>query len=227
MNFLNFQFNKKPDSLQNRGLTLVETLVAISILTIAVIGPLGIIGQALHSSYYTKDQMTAYYLAQEPIEYVRNLRDNQGIAITKDVLDNTVDTYTPPFWLQGVVGGFTTVSGEDVIGKIVKDGGNLILNAGNLSSNHYSLNNDNGVYSFSNYDDNSYLKTDTNGIFGVTTGTDSIFKREIYFQRTLGSVTGDPQEFVMVVNVTWKNGAYPAKLTLREYFTNWTSKTGS
>ncbi|MFZ2303770.1 MAG: prepilin-type N-terminal cleavage/methylation domain-containing protein [Minisyncoccia bacterium] len=70
-----------------RGFTLVETLVAIAILIIAVVGPISLIGDALHKLYYAKDQMIAINLAQEGIEAVRQIRDSNmlsGDTWTKD-----------------------------------------------------------------------------------------------------------------------------------------------
>lgn len=62
------------------GFTLVETLVAITILMIAVIVPLSIVANALQSSYFARDQITATYLAQDAIEYIRSLRDTDAIV---------------------------------------------------------------------------------------------------------------------------------------------------
>lgn len=58
-----------------RGFTLIETLVAISILMIAVTSPLTIAQKGLSSAFYAKDQVIASYLAQDAIEYLRNLSD--------------------------------------------------------------------------------------------------------------------------------------------------------
>ncbi|MDD5050416.1 MAG: prepilin-type N-terminal cleavage/methylation domain-containing protein [Candidatus Pacebacteria bacterium] len=66
-----------------RGFTLIETLIAISILMIAVIVPLSIVASALQSSYYARDQITAAYLAQDAIEYIRSLRDSD-VAYTNN-----------------------------------------------------------------------------------------------------------------------------------------------
>ena len=63
-----------------RGFTLIETLVAISILLIALAGPLTIAAKGLNSSYYARDQITAFYLAQEGIEYIRNYRDTDSLS---------------------------------------------------------------------------------------------------------------------------------------------------
>ena len=58
------------------GFTLVETLVAISILTIVIVGPFQIIQGVLQSSYNARDQLIATSLAQEALEYVRQVRDS-------------------------------------------------------------------------------------------------------------------------------------------------------
>ena len=63
-----------------KGFTLIETLVAIAILLIAVVGPISLIGDALHKLYYAKDQMIAINLAQEGIEVVRQRRDSDMLG---------------------------------------------------------------------------------------------------------------------------------------------------
>ncbi len=62
------------------GFTLIETLVAISILMIAIAGPLTVAHKGLTSALYARDQMIASYLAQDAIEYIKNFRDNNVLA---------------------------------------------------------------------------------------------------------------------------------------------------
>lgn len=57
------------------GFTLVETLVAIAILMIAIVGPYYSIQQAIVTSYAARDQLIASQLAQEGEEYIYFLRD--------------------------------------------------------------------------------------------------------------------------------------------------------
>ena len=59
----------------NQGFTLLETMVAVTLLTIAIVAPMSLTTQALGSAYYARDQITASYLAQEGIEAVRSVRD--------------------------------------------------------------------------------------------------------------------------------------------------------
>jgi len=62
------------------GFTLVETLVAISVLLLSIAGPLTIATRSLLSARFARDQVTAFYLAQEATELIRNQRDNNSIA---------------------------------------------------------------------------------------------------------------------------------------------------
>jgi len=63
-----------------RGFTLIESLVAITILSLSVAGPLVTASRALVAAETARDQLTASYLAQEGIEYVRAMRDNEYLA---------------------------------------------------------------------------------------------------------------------------------------------------
>jgi prepilin-type N-terminal cleavage/methylation domain-containing protein len=69
------------------GFTLIETLVAITLLTVAITEPISLTTQSLASAYYARDQITAFYLAQEAIEAVRSLRDAQILQITQTAGD--------------------------------------------------------------------------------------------------------------------------------------------
>lgn len=58
------------------GFTIVESMVAISILLIAVVGPMSIIGGSLSQISTARDQIIAVNLAQEGIEAAREKRDS-------------------------------------------------------------------------------------------------------------------------------------------------------
>ena len=69
------------------GFTLIETLVAITLLTISVVAPMTLVARSLTTAYYSRDQITAFHLAQEGIEAVRHLRDH-------NILETALDTPT-------------------------------------------------------------------------------------------------------------------------------------
>lgn len=62
------------------GFTLIEALIAVTILTLSIAGPLTAASRAIVAAQISRDQLTASYLAQEGIEYVRAMRDNEYLA---------------------------------------------------------------------------------------------------------------------------------------------------
>jgi prepilin-type N-terminal cleavage/methylation domain-containing protein len=81
------------DRLQARkgGFTLVETLVAITVLVIAVVGPLYAVHKSVTASYTARDSLIATALAQESVEYIRKVRDSNYLSGQSDWL-NGLDT---------------------------------------------------------------------------------------------------------------------------------------
>lgn len=65
-----------------KGFTLLETLVAIFLLTLALTGPIYIATLAIRSSVESRDSISAYYLAEEVIEAIRNKRDTRSLSRT-------------------------------------------------------------------------------------------------------------------------------------------------
>lgn len=61
------------------GFTLVETLIAVLILSIAIAGPLTIASKGLNAALVAKNQTTAAFLAQDAMEYLRFARDTNRL----------------------------------------------------------------------------------------------------------------------------------------------------
>ncbi len=97
------------------GFTLVEALIAMSILIVGVISGFVLVIKALYNVTIIQDRLTASFLAQEGVELVRQLRDTnflkrlngenvlwtdgilstcggEGCLIWADVSNNTVET---------------------------------------------------------------------------------------------------------------------------------------
>ncbi len=69
------------------GFTLLETLVAITILTMATLGPMQLASRMIASARVSQNRIVAFYLAQEGIEYARNTRDNNFLNPPNGWLD--------------------------------------------------------------------------------------------------------------------------------------------
>lgn len=185
-----FKFNQKNFY---RGFTLLEALVAISILMVAVVAPITIAQKGLSSAIYSKNQMIASYLAQDAIEYIKNKRDEQTINNSEHLWNNLFST-----------GGFFSncmindppVPGElgcriDTINDIVSSygvvGDPLLKNANN----------------FYQYSDN------TNGVTN--------FKRKIEILLKDISTGGTPvyDEALVTVTVSWGEDPLGEKLVVK------------
>jgi len=90
----NKTLNPKRSTLNSRaGFSLIEALVAIAILLLALIGPFTIATKGLVSANFARDQVTAFYLAQEATEIIRSKRDNNVLGGKEwtDKLDECFD----------------------------------------------------------------------------------------------------------------------------------------
>jgi len=79
-----------------KAFTLVETLVAVLIITTVILGPLTV---ALNASSYarqTKDVMTATYLAQEATELLHHLQESIYLKCVGDTTVNSICQATDP-----------------------------------------------------------------------------------------------------------------------------------
>lgn len=66
--------------MKNKGFTIIESLVAIAVVVAAVIGATAAVQSGISSYIYSKDQIIAFYLAQEGFEQLRNMRDENVIT---------------------------------------------------------------------------------------------------------------------------------------------------
>jgi prepilin-type N-terminal cleavage/methylation domain-containing protein len=64
---------------RNKSFTLIEVILAIAIFTLCIGGSFILIQQTIISVSLANSKLVAYYLAQEGIEMVRNIRDNNWL----------------------------------------------------------------------------------------------------------------------------------------------------
>ncbi len=86
--------------MKKNGFTIIETMVAVAVLTTIITAPLTLAERSLASADAARQEITAVYLAQEAIEFIRNSRDSNvlggaawltGLDACKDALGCGID----------------------------------------------------------------------------------------------------------------------------------------
>lgn len=73
-------FIKNKNKSKTSGFTIIETLVALSIFCFSILALLVVTSQGAASTTFTKNKLSASYLAQEGIEMIRNMRDGASLS---------------------------------------------------------------------------------------------------------------------------------------------------
>ncbi len=142
----------------NKGFTLIEVLVAVTILTVGVTASVGAIVNSTKLAPEVKKRLIAAQLAQEGIELVRNIRDINWI-------DGNV-------WDFGITDDLST--GQSKVGCIQYNDSVFDVNCSSLSSG-YSIKLSDGYYVHNTAGAGSVANTDfTRTITLQKTSVDSI-----------------------------------------------------
>lgn len=64
---------------QLKGFTIIEVLIAVAVITIGILGILGVIYQTTSYIALSSSRLVAIYLAQEGMEIARNIRDTNWL----------------------------------------------------------------------------------------------------------------------------------------------------
>jgi type II secretory pathway pseudopilin PulG len=186
------------------GFSLIETLIAVSILMIAIAGPLSLVQAGLFSSIHQRNQIVATYLAQEAVEFIKNLRDT-----------NSYTQFNPPSknWLAGPDGvTLLTTTCSDSIGCYVDPHGKLggaFVQIATPSSPKvlYQNNTDEGVFMYYSYD---------NG------GTATSYKRTVKLAEVSGNTeNGQVNEVAVTVIIEWMDNLVPRSYVVHENIYNY------
>jgi len=177
------------------GFSLVETLVALAILTLAIAGPLGVASQSVTYALNAKDQMAAVYLAQEAMEAVRNIRDSNRLDADQSA------------WLTGAAEDLAECAGIDCGVNIAVSGGVPSISIAPCTS---WLSGDCTLY----YHGASGLYNHDNS------GAATSFVRTVRIGSPIG---GNTDEASVVGTVTWRTRPHlPLRTVMvREHLFNW------
>lgn len=188
-----------------KGFTIIETLVAISILMVILVAPFKTAELALTSSYAARDELIANSLAQEATEYVHELRGN-------DYLINYQHSGTPT-WLQGLDG---TASTPNCISPALCTL-DINPNAATHIAQCYSGSGVNNCPSLPLYTTSAGLYTQV-----ATSNTITRFYRTVQICYIGGANCSTPtNEAKVTVNLTWSTSHQTYTTTITDYLTNW------
>lgn len=181
----------KIPSPKSNGFTLVETLVAIAILMIAVAGPLTIANQALTAALGARNAMTATYLAQDGMEVIKHVKDNNVALSITDWKNGVYDIQC-----TGQNGNYCAI--PDMVQSSAVY--NVIIKPCDSNCPLYANSSDPQLYRYTTSPSASDKPTP--------------FKR-YYF---LSNVTAT--EMIVTVVVSWNDGSIPNEIRLQELMTN-------
>lgn len=194
------------------GFTLIETLIAIFILTLTVGGLLTLAANGYFSVRYARNQLTANNLLQEALEYIRNDRDT---AIQNGTSWDT--------WLTS----YTTTSGTT--GGCIPSGNHIgcIVDPYTTSNHIVACNQSQGACpaitfyptpGFYGYSFNQYPSIIQGGAAPYVTS----YVRTITMQQfKINPDSSGPDQVVVTVTVRWKNGTSDKTTSQSILLTNW------
>lgn len=191
------------------GFTILEALVATSILMVAVAAPITITQKGLTSTIQARNQMVAAYLAQDAIEYIKNKRDEIAIRHSLNSTDYSFDweklyvfgNYTTKTMCMSNNGCQidTTIPDADsntpgASSTILPGGVNPTNVKDYISNNHLWKNNSTGFYGYTSVPAAEYTETS--------------FVRQVQIKLDpYGTSPDNPYEALVRVTVSWGTNA--------------------
>lgn len=190
---MNSFFAQRKTTTNQAGFSLVETLVAISILLTVVSSIMLLVNQSIESSGQLSDQLTASYLASDAIEYIRYHRDSYLLADNDHEFDG---------WVSDLgCGGSCEID--------TRIGQEYVNTCTNCSFLHYNTDPSSKRYGYTNSPGANWEETK--------------FKRKISMKyKDLGTGSSSTDEAIITVTVGWQgpNGR-DSDLVLKDVITAW------
>jgi type II secretory pathway pseudopilin PulG len=175
----------------NGGFTVLESIVAILVLSLSISGVFSAVRQSLSQATIAKDEVRAFYLAQEAVEIIRSQRDANRL---ESIATNNV---VP--WLKGIADVpsdpcfFGKVCRIDVVGT----GGTFFHPCG------YG------------WDSCEEIRQDSSTNIYAYSGNLTGLKREIQIEQV------NSDEVIITVRVSWKKGLLTYEFKAKTHLFNW------
>ncbi len=191
------------------GFTLVELLVAISILSLAILAAFTAISNNIRGSNFAEDQMMVYYLADEGIEYVRNWRDQNSLKNIQALSTGGM----PVLWLTGLA----QVPSDPCYGN----NGKVCYIDSFLNTPSNPPQSCSGSASTCPYLFNNINTSDSAfGLYGYTTSP-SVSWKQTQFQRSISINVISPTEATVSVTVSWVTNGVSKNYAISETLEAW------
>jgi type II secretory pathway pseudopilin PulG len=196
------------------GFTLVEALVAISLLMVAISSPMYIAQKGLSASMFARDQMTASFLAQDGIEAVKNIRDYMAINQKADGTPYTAG------WLE-------------LLNSCICNDSDKICNFDDINPYYCNIDTTKTFEDNGNIEGSIKVKGSSENplkIFRSTVGEDSLFVKfdlqaiqDSKFSRMINikKSSDNLNEAVVQVRVSWNQGTEQQKVDLKTFIYNY------
>ncbi len=194
---------KKTDSRKlDMGFTLLETMVALAVLTAAIVGPVSLITKGIFNFSFAKNKTVAAGLAQEGVELVLTVRDN-------NILCDALNGAPVWEWNRDPEGGLLSSTVREVSVNSV-----TTITCGPASIVTPRL----PIFT------GQKLKIDSStGLYGYS-GADTEFIRKIEIKLPPdGPDAGIPpaEQMDIIVTVNWLERSISRNIVLRERIYNW------
>jgi prepilin-type N-terminal cleavage/methylation domain-containing protein len=194
-----------------RGFTLTEVMIGMMILTVAIVTASNLLVTLMRANENNVKSLQAFYLAQEGIELVRNVRDTNWIhnmewdGDSEEQRDLWGGWISGDFKLEPLSSGWNSVPDNPKLD-------NLIDLRPYLPEHFTQASSDLPIFKHVG----GYLSSDNIDSTSVSTG----FVRNINVKA--GEQCAEDEECLLVTStVTWKVGSKDQSLELQELLTNW------
>jgi len=174
---------------------VLESIVAIFILSLSVSGIFTAVQQSLFQATAARDEVTAFYLAQEAVEVVRNRRDTNQLARINGGTNS---------WLDGITQG--TLPNYCPFSITAGTRNTCTVDATNLQIS-YCDDSDWGVC--------PVLKQDPTTFVYSYAGDDTKFVREIQIESI------NANEIAVIVRISWTEGLISQEFKAKTLLFNW------